>query len=188
MSFGQRAASESRKSMASLRNVGLKIPVCVVGDTPARGAQFIEWEGESPFDGSQRKNFQFRAGRVKPFLYGLTPFERTLYIDADTEFMSDILTGFEMLDVYDMALAGGLLSVGQLYNKPLAGWEINIMERDATIVERGGDPNTRFLNSGVVFFRKWDPVAPLFEAWGRQWLRGRERDEQLSLMRALQGC
>jgi hypothetical protein len=188
MSFGQRAASEIRKSMASLRNVGLKIPVCVVGDTPVRGAQFIEWEGENPFDGSQRKNFQFRAGRVKPFLYGLTPFERTLYIDADTEFMSDILNGFEFLDQYDMALAEELLSVGQLYNKPLAGWEINIKERDATIAELGGDPNTKFLNSGVVFFRKCDPVEALFEAWGRQWLRWKQWDEQLSLMRALHEC
>ena len=188
MSFGQRAATEIRKSMASLRNVGLRIPACVVGDMPVKGAQFIQWEGESPFDASQRENFQFRAGRVKPFLYGLTPFERTLYIDADTEFMSDILTGFEILDQYDMALAEELLSVGQLYNKPRAGWEINIMERDATIIELGGDPNTKFLNSGVIFFRKCDPVAAFFEAWGRQWLRWQQWDEQLSLMRALHEC
>lgn len=188
MGFGSRAASEIRKSMASLRNVGLKIPVCVVGDTPVRGAQFIQWEGESPFDGSQRENFQFRAGRVKPFLYGLTPFERTLYIDADTEFMSDILQGFGFLDQYDMALAEELLSIGQLYNKARSGWEINIIERDATIAEIGGDPNTKFLNSGVIFFRKCDQVAALFEAWGRQWLRWQQWDEQLSLMRALHEC
>lgn len=186
MGFGQRAASEIRKSIASLRNVGLKIPVCVVGDTPVRGTQFIAWEGESPFDASQRKNFQFRAGRVKPFLYGLTPFERTLYIDADTEFMSDIMRGFELLNEYDMALAEELLTISQLYNKARAGWEINILERDATIAELGGD--TQFLNSGVVFFRKCPPVAGLFEAWGRQWLRWQQWDEQLALMRALHEC
>src|SRR3970282_72090 len=102
--------------------------------------------------------------------------------------MSDILNGFEFLDQYDMALAEELLSVGQLYNKPRAGWEINIQERDATIAELGGDPKTKFLNSGVVFFRKCDPVTALFEAWGRQWLRWQQWDEQLALMRALQEC
>lgn len=188
MGFGGRAASEIRKSIASLRNVGLRIPVCVVGDTPVRGAQFIEWTGQSPFDASQRENFQFRAGRIKPHLVELTPFERTLYIDADTEFMSDILAGFEMLGKHDLALAEELLSVGQLYNKPRAGWEINILERDATIAELGGDPDVKFLNSGVIFFRKCEQVKALFEAWGRQWLRWQQWDEQLALMRALHEC
>jgi len=188
MGFGARAAKEIRKSMMSLRNVGVQIPVCVVGDTPVKGAQCIEWAGQSPFDADQRKNFQFRAGRVKPFLAGLTPFERTLYIDADTEFMSDITKGFELLSEYDLALAEELLTIGQLYNKPLAGWEINIIERDATIEELGGDRDIKFLNSGVIFFRKTEQVLALFETWGRQWLRWQQWDEQLSLMRALHEC
>jgi len=188
MCFGARAAAEIRKSVKSLHSVGLNIPICVVGDTPVRGAQFIEWTGQSPFDASQRENFQFRAGRIKPFLPELTPFERTLYIDADTEFMSDILEGFKMLSEVDMALAEELLSIGQLYNKPRAGWEINILERDATIEELGGDPNTRFLNSGVIFFRKSEAVLKLFTRWAEQWLRWQQWDEQLALMRALKAC
>jgi len=188
MGFGPKAAHEIQKSMASLRNVGLKIPVCVVGDTPVHGAQFIEWTGQSPFDASQRRNFQFRAGRVKPYLCGLTPYQRTLYIDADTEFMSDITAGFKKLNQCDLALAEELLCIGQLYNKPLAGWEINIIERDATIKELGGDPKIKFLNSGVIFFRKCAEVEMLFQEWGRQWLRWQQWDEQLSLMRALHQC
>jgi hypothetical protein len=188
MCFGSRAAIEIRKSVQSLRNVGVNIPVCVVGDTPVRGAQFIEWTGQSPFDPSQRQNFQFRAGRIKPFLPGLTPFERTLYIDADTEFMSDILAGFQMLSEYDMALAEELLSIGKLYNKPRSGWEINIQERDATIAELGGDPEQKFLNSGVIFFRKCEAVNTLFAEWSKQWLRWQQWDEQLALMRAMEQC
>jgi Putative glycosyl/glycerophosphate transferases involved in teichoic acid biosynthesis TagF/TagB/EpsJ/RodC len=188
MCFGAKAATEVRKSMTSLRNLGVSIPVCVVGDTPMRGAQFIEWAGVCPFDASQRENFQFRAGRVKPQLAELTPFERTLYIDADTEFMSDILGGFEMLGDIDLALAQELLSIGQLYNKERAGWEINIQERDQTIKELGGDPNIQFLNSGVIFFRKCEQVRALFQAWGRQWLRYQQWDEQLALMRAMHEC
>ncbi len=188
MCFGEKAAREVRKSMESLRSVGLQIPVCTVGDRPVRGAQFIEWKGESPFDVSQRANFQFRAGRIKPQLCELTPFERTLYIDADTEFMSDFLAGFELLGEYDMALAEELLNIGQLYNKPRAGWEINILERDATIDELGGNREMKFLNSGVIFSRKNEQVQRLFEAWGRQWLRYQQWDEQLALMRALHEC
>lgn len=185
MCWGERAAMEVRKSMASLRNVGLKIPFCVVGDTPIRGAQFVEWKFPSPFDASCRQNFQFRAGRVKPFLAELTPFDRTLYIDADTEYMSDITAGFRMLGEYDMAVTEELLSIGQLYNKQNAGWEINIRERDVTIQELGGDPNRKFWNSGVIFFRKNEAVKAVFREWSTQWLRFQQWDEQLAFMRAI---
>jgi hypothetical protein len=188
MGFGAKAAAAISKSMASLRSIGLSIPVCVVGDTEVNGAQFIPWEGESPFDGTQLKNFQFRAGRVKPFLYGLSPYQRTLYIDADTEFISDIMPGFEMLRDCDMALAEEALSLGKLYNKPRAGWEINIAERDVTIAELGGDPHKKFLNSGVIFFRKSEAVDWLFAEWGTQWRRFEQWDEQLALMRAIVKC
>lgn len=184
MGFGKKAGEEIRKSMSTLRNVGLDIPVCVVGDTPVRGAQFIEWEGESPFDPTQKRNFQFRAGRVKPKLYQVTPFERTMYIDADTEFIADISTAFELLDTYDIAIANEMLTIGKLYNKNLAGWEINIIERDATIAELG-TPDIFFLNSGVMFFRKNPTVARLMDEWSRQWIRWQQWDEQLALMRAL---
>ena len=188
MCWGEKAALEVKKSMYSLRNVGLRIPFCVVGDAPVRGAQFIEWMFPSPFDASQRQNFQFRAGRVKPFLAELSPFERTLYIDADTEFMSDITAGFELLSQYDVAVTEELLAIGELYNKPKTGWEINIVERDATIEELGGDRNRKFWNSGVIFFRKTDAVLNLFAEWSRQWLRWQQWDEQLALMRAVHAC
>jgi hypothetical protein len=187
MAFGQKAAQAVRQSMLSLKNIGLDIPVCVVGDAAVRGAQFIEWKGESPFDASERHNFQFRAGRVKPFLYDLSPFARTLYIDADTEFITDITPAFELLDNVDIALAEEIQTIGQLYNKPSAGWEINIKERDATIAQLGS-PNIKFLNSGVIFFRKSPETKILFEEWHKQWMTWKQWDEQLALMRSIHQC
>jgi len=176
-------------SVNSLRKLGLDVPVCIVGDTPVEGLDFVEWPGESPFDAECQPNFQFRAGRVKPGLCALTPFERTLYIDADTEFLSkQVLDGFRLLGKYDMALAREKLEIGQLYNKPRVGWEINIQERDATIKELGGDVKQPFLNSGVIFFRKCQAVDRLFEAWGQAWREWQQWDEQLSLMRAMYRC
>jgi len=183
MSFGERAARGVKESAMSLRRIGLNIPICAIGTTPVDGYPFIEWRGENPFDISQRKNFQFRAGRVKPRLYGLTPFERTLYIDADTEFMDDILPGFECLDDFDIAVARENLTIGQLYNKSLAGWEINIKERDATMKELGEGPNVYFLNSGVLFFRKSHAVETAMCRWHEAWMEWQQWDEQLAFMR-----
>lgn len=189
MCFGWKAAREIKKSVESLRGIGLDIPICVVGTSQESvdvlGVQFMEWEGESPFDADQTKNFQFRAGRVKPYLYDYSPFDYTLYIDADTEFLADILPGFEFLNECDMAVTEENLSLGQLYNKKLAGWEINLVERDATIEELGGDARTKFINSGVIFFKKSKASKATFTAWGEEWERWQQWDEQLALMRAM---
>jgi len=183
MSFGEKAAQAIRASALSLRRIGLQIPVCVIGSTPVEGFDFIEWTGESPFDAREKKNFQFRAGRIKPKLYELSPFERTLYIDADTEFMSDILPAFEALDDYDVAIARENLTLHQLYNKAMAGWEINIKERDATVTELNAGPNVHFLNSGVLFFRKSKATANAMRRWHEAWLEWQQWDEQLAFMR-----
>jgi hypothetical protein len=184
MAFGLKSAMAVGTSYKSLRRVGLQIPACVIGSTPAEGLPFIEWRGESPFDAGQRHNFQFRAGRIKPKLYDLTPFERTLYIDADTEFMGDILPGFEALSECDAAIARENLTLKQLYNKKLAGWEINLVERDATIQELQAGENVFFLNSGVLFFRKCAAVEAAMGRWHEEWMRWQQWDEQLAFMRA----
>jgi hypothetical protein len=72
-----------------------------------------------------------------------------------------------------------------LYNKKLAGWEINILERDVTVSEMGGDATQKFINSGVVFFKKDPKVEKLFSDWHTEWTRFQEWDEQLALMRAI---
>ena len=184
VAFGEKAAAAVRESARSLRRIGLQIPVSVVGDTPVNGYPFIEWTGESPFDASQRSKFQFRAGRIKPWLVDLTPYERTLYLDADTEFMGDILPGFEALTDYDVAIAREDLTLHQLYNKKLAGWEINIQERDATVTELGAGGNVFFLNSGVLFFRRTEATKSAMHRWYEAWMEWQQWDEQLAFMRA----
>jgi len=184
MSFGEKAARAIQASYKSLRRAGLQIPACAIGSTPVAGLQFIEWTGESPFDPKERKNFQFRAGRVKPRLYPLSPFERTLYIDADTEFIEDILPGFELLSEYDVAVTRENLTLKELYNKKLAGWEINLLERDATIKELNAGDKVYFWNSGVLFFRKSEATARAMQGWHNAWMEWQQWDEQLALMRA----
>jgi len=183
MAFGRKAALGVEKSVRSLRKLGLEIPVTVVGDTQARGCEFKPWTNASPFDATQRKNFQFRAGRVKPFLYWYSPYDWTLYIDADTEFMRDITPGFLELQAADVALAEEKNPISKLYNKALAGWEVNIKERDFTLEFIGHDE--KFINSGVIFFRKSQAAEKLFENWAAEWPRFEQWDEQLALTRAM---
>src|SRR4026209_1673111 len=87
MCFGLKAGAAASRSIFSLRRLGYNYPVTVVGDRRVNGTEYREWIGESPFDLSQRDNFKFRAGRVKPLLYQCSPYDWTLYVDADCVFM-----------------------------------------------------------------------------------------------------
>lgn len=193
MAFGQRAFSGVIKSVSTLKRLGYQYPVCVIGDfsdidfyNPNYDFTLIQYDGVSPFDRSKAKNFQFRAGRIKPQLCHLSPFTYNLYIDADTRFIQPIQAGFELLQTYDLVVTDEKLTLEQLYNKKLAGWEINLLERDQTLKELGkGSNSLRFVNSGVIFFKRSDKTLKLFRDWHTQWLRFQEWDEQLALMRAM---
>lgn len=185
MSFGQPAAKSILSSVASLKAQGCEYPVLVVGDSPVSGYPFAEWKGESPFDDSKPKKFRFRAGRVKPFLARYSPWDYTLYVDADTTFMKPIDEAFKMLETCDLVVTQEILNLGQLYNMKLAGWELNIIERDTTVVEIGGDSTQLFVNSGVFLFKKNQCTLKLFDDWHAQWMRFQEWDEQLAFMRAI---
>lgn len=190
--FGENAKREMEKSIISLRNAGSTLPVYVIanGTLGLNGlsgevSDVHVWDGQSPYDGTKANNFQFRAGRVKPSLYQLSPFTESMYVDCDTQFLRDPENGFNFLKHWDFAIAQERLTIGQLYNKRGAGWEHNIAERDLTIQEFGGDGNFPFLNSGVFFWRKNDHVQELFQLWSKEWQRFELWDEQASLMRAL---
>jgi hypothetical protein len=185
MAFGPKAGASVSRSIFSLQRLGVSYPVTVVGDRRVMGTDFREWIGESPFDTSQRTNFKFRAGRIKPLLYQCSPYDWTMYLDADAVFMKPVEDGFRYLADHDMVVTEETLTLAELYNKKLAGWEINIQERDTTIVEIGGDDTQKFINSGVFFFRKSEAVEKAFIDWRAEWLRFQEWDEQLALTRAL---
>lgn len=185
MAFGPKALASVRRSINSLNRLGVSHPVTVVGDAGSVGTNFVKWTGASPFDVTKKRNFRFRAGRVKPHLYQCSPYEFTLYVDADTTFMQPITDGFRYLLDNDIVATEEHLSLAELYNAQLAGWEINIQERDTTVVEIGGDDAQKFVNSGVMFFRKSPAAERVFHDWGVEWLRFQEWDEQLALMRAI---
>ena len=186
MCFGERARQEIGKSIASMHELGMDYPVVVVGDTPVGGTSFIEWEWENPFDLTRPKGLQFLSGRVKPLLYRLSPFQRTLYTDADTRFKSNISRGFEYLTACDLAVAEENQVIKDLRNpdNPSISWYHHMPEVQATIAEIGSG-NVHFLNSGVIFFRKSHNTEKLFDTWYSEWQKWRQWDEQAALLRAI---
>jgi hypothetical protein len=193
MCFGEAAILEMGKSIQSLRAVGSSLPIAVVGDMASLKnlngleseiLETIEWTGENPFDPTKAEHFHFRAGRVKPGFYDATPFKETLYLDCDTEIKKDVELGFEFLKRWDFVIAQERLNINQLYNRPRAGWQHNIIERDATIEELGGNGDIPFWNSGVFFWRHCQAAESMFAAWSEEWRRWQQWDEQLSLIRA----
>ena len=179
--FGEKARVSAEHSISTLRQFNPELPVMVVGDEQAERilqAGHIPWTGESPYNSKMPTQFHFLAGRVKPFLYDLSPFDKTLYVDADTEFQASPLPGFKLLDRYDFMLAKHAShNIGMLNQMPG-------QERLQTIAELG-DGDIPYPNSGVFFWRRSPAVETLFHSWYDEWMRYQGWDEQLALLRAL---
>ena len=164
IAYGRRAIQEATASLASLRRFHT-YPVAVIGavvpgaghiDVPARGT----------------------PGRwAKVNLDVLTPFDETLYLDADTRVHAPLDAGFRLLRHYDLVLVP---SRGQ---HSAALQHLDPVERAVTLA-RQLDPLQ--LNTGVLWFNRAG-VAPLFAAWRAEWERWQDKD-QGALLRALATC
>jgi hypothetical protein len=161
--------------MLTLWTVAPEMPVLVVGDRDASahysGDRRVTCQevGIGPFQGTD-----FLRWYVKPLLPGLSPFESSLYVDADTLFEDSPACGFDMLDRWDVVLAE--TQTGSLHSST---------ESTATkgTVEWLGTPHCIYHSSGMLFWRKVLSATMLFDLWREAWLQN--HDEQLALMQAL---
>jgi hypothetical protein len=186
ITFGERAARGADRSMTSLRNLGISIPAVSVGDFPMSGYPFFKWIGKSPWVKGDPAG-KFYAGEIKPYLYGLSPFDLTLYLDADTEFRQSPLSGFAELGESDFLL-------WQAREPNFRSVEI-IREFDSRLgfsqqcvedtLKEIPEPFNGIICSGIIFFKKKPAVAELFIDWYKEWLKYRAWDEQGPLIRAL---
>lgn len=114
---------------------------------------------------------------MKVHLDELSPFELTLYLDADTRAQLDLSEGFGMLeDGFDLTLTPSNNQGDDLM------WHVGEEERRRTVEELGFWPLQ--LQAGVMFFRKSEGTRRLFEAWQEEWRRW-EGQDQAALLRAL---
>jgi hypothetical protein len=183
MAWGENAIRQAHYSMMSLWDFERDMPVMVLGDEKAgrfyrriHKVQFVQIDTD-PFDPDGRMGFKFMAGRIKPLMAKLSPWEQTLYVDADSQFARSPQPGFDLLDRWDMAIA--------CHSKGVGGTDwTNVLERDET-AELLGSPHVLYHNSGMIFWRKSERIEALFDAWHQEWLIYQHWDEQVALLRAL---
>jgi len=181
MCWGSQACIQASASIASLRKLS-KHPVCIIGDKIAedyfknRDVKFI-YVDANPYSDTAPANFKFMAGRIKPLMAKLTPFDQTLYVDADTSFRKSPDIGFSLLKNADVIIAE---------------------TQTRTIVDTvAGDKESKYTcklfnntimlyhNSGMIFWKKNEVTNKLFDLWSEEWLRFENWDEQVALLRAL---
>lgn len=181
VAFGDNAIKAMTSSVMSLRLLCPELPIVVIGKEPlwvTTHQESMYWDGENPYRPTNPNQFHFLAGRVKPFLYGISPFDKTLYVDADTEFQSSPMPGFDLLNRYDFMVAKhSSHNIGMLGEHPSP-------ERLETMKELGGCGDIPYPNSGVLFWKKCPASELLFQSWHTEWMRFQGWDEQLALMRA----
>ena len=108
----------------------------------------------------------------------LSPYDQTVYIDADTLIRLNIQPIFDMLtDGFDMVIVP---STNQTEDDLL--WHIGKDEREATYDMLGYQPLQ--LQGGVFAFRRSPAIDRLFAYWRLEWKRWRDQD-QAALLRAL---
>jgi hypothetical protein len=162
--YGEAARREAELSIKGLRQWH-DWPVSVIGDN-VEGAERIEFS---------RADEGGRWGKLN--LNNLSPYDLTLYLDADTRPRGDLSVGFDILeDGWDMAITPSPMQGDELL------WHVSDEERAATLKELGNEPLA--LQAGVMYISKNQGTARLFSAWRNEWLRWRDQD-QAALLRAL---
>jgi hypothetical protein len=188
--FGPTAVKCCGASIASLRQHSPNLDILVVSDRSMHryGVETIPWPPEIKVWRTRalmRRGFM--SGVTKPKLYGLSPFDRTLYLDADTTILADVTSGFAFLDDADMAIWPHRHSI-PWYVRPRPGANPYMAtgfrkEIEHTIKELGAAADL-YWNAGVIFWRKSPATKGLFDLWGKEWRRFKSWNEQMALRRA----
>ena len=171
VAYGEKARAACLRSIETLREYIPEMAVAVVSDTPLPGiaTQHVYQPEADP-----------GARTWKTQMYMLSPFDETLFLDADTEVVSSPEAGFSLLRFVDVVMA-------QDENHRLADchWRgHDVTERSMTLAQVGCDGDLLYYNTGVVFFKRNERAEVLFTAWHREWQRWKLHD-QLAFARAL---
>ena len=168
VAYGEAARAETARALPTLARWHPDLCTYVIGDQPFPGERWM------PFRESERGE----PGRwAKVNLFKLSPFNQTLYLDADTRVYGDLSAGFRALSAgWELVIVAskpqgeqGLAHLGEI-------------ERAVTLVELPAQPLQ--LNSGVMFWRKCERMRQFWSVWRDEWERWRGKD-QGALLRAL---
>ena len=138
MATGKRFLDEAEASARSAKAAMPDISTCLIADEERVPA--------FPFDHVIRHVQHAGTKRYKQQM-GLSPFDRTLFLDTDTYVARDLREVFTVLDRFDLAV-----------NQISSGYHYEMPEVPHCFPE---------LNSGVIAFRDTPEVQALFAEWSR---------------------
>lgn len=155
---GEQYVRMAAAAATSLKTAAPDLPIALFTDADAAAG---------PFDQVVRLADPWRRSKIDAMIDA--PFERTLFIDADVFVLTDVSDVFELLDRFDIALAHD-----QERNSPHGGatWR------------RPFPACFPQFNSGVVAFRRTEPVLALLRRW-REVVRAEDHRRDQPALREL---
>lgn len=169
IAYGENAEREAYNCIRSLRRYH-DWPYLVATD--GNNANCINLPSLNGYSAMQRSRW------AKVTIDQWTPYDETLYLDADTRVQGDLMAGFEMLcDGWDMVITP---SSNQADSNM---WHVAPDEREYTyLLYECAD--VLQLQGGVFWFKRNAAITALFNAWRAEWHRWQQFD-QAALLRAL---
>lgn len=160
-------------SMRTLKKKNNKLPVMIITNIDFDYKKLEFWS--EAIDSIQLVNIDPRENRqIKTDLYKFVPFDRVVFIDADTYILRDIKKAWKFLDYFDLALRVNPTK----QKKPGKGDQLvidsNTYVRDVT-----------HFNSGVIFFKKSINTEDFFSLWTKHFKKGNSQYDQISLVDAI---
>lgn len=167
VAFGTKAILYAKMSIASLKIYHEDLPVAVISDKKMRGIKHIYAPDEDTGARCAKLNLDL-----------LSPFDQTLYVDADTLIRDKIWVGFEILeDGWDLVITPSLNQYGHDWL-----WHCPEGDREETAHTWGFVPLV--LQAGVIFLKKSARLHSFFAQWRIEWAKYRDKD-QGAFLRAL---
>ena len=167
VAYGDAAGREATMSLATLRSAH-RYPVAVIGNQPLPLAKQIKFAEAG-----------WGARNAKLNLDTLSPFDDTIYLDADTRVRGDLSAFYCWLDHgYDLIIGAS----GNQGDKAL--WHVSEAERERTLDEIGFTPLQ--LQAGLFAFRKSPAISAFFSSWRAAYAdEPNPQQDQAALLRAL---
>ena len=167
VAYGERAHDQARLLARSVQRYTL-CNIAVITNVKTDYAQSV-----------YHNDYDIGARWAKLNMNRLTPFERTIYMDADTVLQADITPEVDaLLNSFDLLIAPSTAQDDRAFQHI-----DNAEEKRATFAGLFNWWPLQ-LQAGVMAFRKCNAIDRLFAFWRCEWLRYQEQD-QMALLRAL---
>ena len=166
-------------SAIALHHLEPTLPITLISDLPWVKLIPLQSYGITPrlLGPAELKGIGGFASRsIKTRLARFTPYQETLFLDADILPLRSLSQLWAHLDQGDWGMVPDLMPRLELCV------HVATEEKDYTLCQMPG--STPHFNSGVLLWRRNAATQTVFQQWHREWLRFQKHD-QLALMRAI---